>query len=124
MIVKRIRPKAVVSIAAAAMALGALSAAPAQADTVCNSGRLCYYQPNGNITNVGLSTVTTCGASAPYPGAIGNNYVRNRSATYWVDLYYDYNGDGDVTPVEHVVRLYQGDGATLNASSRYYYCKI
>ncbi|AVH56480.1 MULTISPECIES: hypothetical protein [Streptomyces] len=132
MIAKRNRPKAVVGIAAAAMALGALSAAPAQASTSCNSTRLCWYQPNGNITNVDLSLgagVPSCGGDGfQYPGAIGNYYVRNRSDSWHIHLYYDYNGDGSVTSPELVIQLGPGDteesAATLNPNSRYYYCKV
>ncbi|GAA3372978.1 hypothetical protein GCM10020367_31100 [Streptomyces sannanensis] len=124
MIVKRNRPKAVVGIAAAAIALGALSAAPAQAATTCNSERLCWYQPDGNITNVDVGVLPVCGVSHPstYPGAIGNNYVRNRNSTWNMTLYYDYDGDKIPEPSEAVVSLGYEGTATLNPNSRYYYC--
>ncbi|MFF0059905.1 hypothetical protein ACFYRI_36590 [Streptomyces microflavus] len=122
MIVKGNRPKAIAGIAAAAIAFGALSAAPAQADTSCNSTRLCWYQPNGNITNVDSAIVAWCSGTT-YPGAIGNNKVRNRT-TDSISVNYDYNGNGSIEWVdEQVVRLMPGDSATLNPSSRYFYCK-
>ncbi|MEV7168034.1 hypothetical protein AB0N60_38980 [Streptomyces microflavus] len=120
MITKR-KSKAIVGIAAVAVALGALSSSPAQAATSCNSGRLCWYQPNGNITNVDVSNLFHCGDVRTYPGAIGNNKVRNRSSLS-VSLYYDYNGDGNVTLSERVAYLNTDQSATLNPNSRYYYC--
>jgi hypothetical protein len=121
MIIKRNRAKAVMGLAAAAMTLGALSAAPAQAATSCNSTRLCWYQPNGDITNVDTLPLAWC-EGGKYPGAIGNNYVRNRSDDTIV-IYYDYNGDSQVTRNEEVVSLWREDAVTLNPSSRYFYCK-
>jgi hypothetical protein len=47
--------------------------------------------------------------------------MRNRSALY-IDVYYDYNGDGQVTAGERVAELGSEQGATINPASRYYYC--
>ncbi|MEV5731186.1 hypothetical protein AB0N50_36250 [Streptomyces pharetrae] len=121
MIVKPNQAKVVGGIAAAAMALGAFSASPAQAAATCNSNRVCFYQPDGNITNVDPGIVPQCG-SQKYPGAIGNNYVRNRS-THFITLFYDYDQNGQVTLSETVAVLGWEEAVTLNPNSRYFYCQ-
>ncbi|MFI0939240.1 hypothetical protein [Streptomyces sp. NPDC021020] len=123
MTTKRSRPLAATCIAAGVLALGALTTAPAQASTTCNSTRICLHQPNGNITNVDVSTVPHCvynGATSQYPGPIGNDYIRSRSI-YAVAMYYDSNGDGRLADSE-AFYLSKEVTVTLNPNSRYYYC--
>jgi hypothetical protein len=106
-----------------ACTVGMLVASPAQASTACNSERLCLTQPDGNITNVDFAGVPACGPTT-YPGPTGNLYVRNRSSVWWVDLYYDYNGDGSVSSSELVATLLPEQQVKLNPDSRYFYCKF
>ncbi|MEV7168033.1 hypothetical protein AB0N60_38975 [Streptomyces microflavus] len=125
MIYKSKWAKSVIGIAAATIAISTLSAtSSAQAATSCNSSRLCWYQPNGNITNVDVNNVPACRVGGSYPGAIGNDYVRNRHNNWVIDIFYDYNGDGSVTNSEMVAHLWTEDAVTLNPNSRYYYCRV
>ncbi|MFQ6148037.1 hypothetical protein ACLMNJ_34040 [Streptomyces seoulensis] len=104
--------------------IGILVATPAQASTAaCNSERLCFTQPDSNVTNVDFADVPLCGPTT-YPGPTGNLYIRNRSSIWWVDLYYDYNGDGSVTASERVATLVPEQQVKLKPDSRYFYCKF
>jgi hypothetical protein len=122
---KRSRPKAILAITAAAISVGALTGAPAQASASCNDGRLCWYQPDGNITNVDLdaSDVPYCKSLGRWPGAIGNYLVRNRTSDS-IAIHYDENGDGSIQWWnEEVARIDSEETVTLNPRSRYFYCQ-
>ncbi|MET8014416.1 hypothetical protein ABZU86_28890 [Streptomyces sp. NPDC005271] len=67
--------------------------------------------------------VAWCSDGGKWPGAIGNNYVRNRSNAS-ISINYDFNGDGQIQWWnEQVARLNEGQAATLNPNSRYFYCQ-
>ncbi|SDN41087.1 hypothetical protein [Streptomyces wuyuanensis] len=64
--------------AAALVMTSALATAPAQAGTVCNSGRLCLIRPGGETVNVVADSVPGCSTDG---GRVfwGYEKLRNRS---------------------------------------------
>jgi hypothetical protein len=64
-----------------------------------------------------------CGPTT-YPGPSGNLYIRNRSNIWWVELFYDSNGDGSVTGDEQVTTIKFDQQVKVNPDSRYFYCKV
>ncbi|MGC5343552.1 hypothetical protein ACPXCE_19095 [Streptomyces sp. DT24] len=76
--VRKKRTALLTAAAAGILASGAMTATPAQADTTCNSGRLCLIESSGNIRNIDPDIVIpACSVGTVWISGIDT--ARNRS---------------------------------------------